>query len=390
MGTYKLRDYQQAASDAAVRFFNDKTKKNGIIIAPTGSGKSLIISDIASKIKENVLVFQPSKEILEQNYAKMLSYGCTCCSIYSASFGSKEISRITFATIGSVANHIEDFRRFKYIIIDEAHLVNAKGGQYMDFIQDTRRKVVGLTATPYRLSSSFEGSMLKFLTRTRPRVFSSVLYEISIQRLMSQGFLAKLRYFDMQMLDASGVRKNTTGSDYDDKSLKEAYIAQNLYDKLVDVVRRLQKPKNGVPRKGILVFTRYIEESERLAQSIEGCAIVTGETPKKERERILNDFKAGKIPVVTNVGVLTTGFDFPALDTVVMARPTMSLSMYYQIVGRAIRPFEGKEGWFVDLCGNIGRFGKVDDLRVDEPWPGGYIVNGVVNGRLKQLTNVVF
>lgn len=107
---YKLRDYQQKASDAAVSFFNNKAKKtNAIMVLPTGSGKSLIIADIAARLDGHTLVFQPSKEILEQNFKKLCSYGILDCSIYSSSFNSKEISRITFATIGSVKNHPELF-----------------------------------------------------------------------------------------------------------------------------------------------------------------------------------------------------------------------------------------------------------------------------------------
>ena len=106
--SYILRDYQQQASDSAVTFFNNKTKKtNAIMVLPTGSGKSLIIADIASRLDGHTLVFQPSKEILEQNFKKLCSYGILDCSIYSASFNSKEISRITFATIGSVKSHPE-------------------------------------------------------------------------------------------------------------------------------------------------------------------------------------------------------------------------------------------------------------------------------------------
>lgn len=87
---YKLRDYQQKASDAAVSFFNNKAKKtNAIMVLPTGSGKSLIIADIAARLDGHTLVFQPSKEILEQNFKKLCSYGILDCSIYSASFNSK-------------------------------------------------------------------------------------------------------------------------------------------------------------------------------------------------------------------------------------------------------------------------------------------------------------
>ena len=177
---YQLRDYQRDASIAAVRAFTSKKANNGLLILPTGAGKSLVIADIASKLDGPLLVFQPSKEILEQNFAKLQSYGCWDASIYSASVGYKDINRITFATIGSVINHKEDFAHFKNVMIDECHLVNSKAGMYKDFLESADRRVVGLTATPYRLCSYQGGSMLKFLTRTKPRIFSDVLYYCQI------------------------------------------------------------------------------------------------------------------------------------------------------------------------------------------------------------------
>ena len=346
------------------------------------------------------------------------------CSIYSASFNKKEISEVTFATIGSIMAHIDDFDHFHAIIIDECHGVNPIEGQYATFIKKVKRKVLGLTATPYRLNNaqgirtkekgfmpngSFKtedyfiddvhpmpgveltnACILKFLTRTRPRIFHDVLYEVSIQNLLQQGFLAKLRYFDLSSIDTRRVKRNSTGRDYDEQSLSEEFARCGLANQLSGIVRRLLNPKDGKPRKGILVFTQFIDESEQLAREVEGVAVVTGATKKKERERILQDFKDGKIKVLANVGVLTTGFDYPELDTVVMARPTMSLAMWYQIVGRAIRPFEGKDGWIVDLGENIKRFGKVDDLQLQIEGPGQYYLSGVVNGYKKQLTNVYF
>ena len=197
--SYVLRDYQQKASDAAVSFFNNKAKKtNAIMVLPTGSGKSLIIADIAARLDGHTLVFQPSKEILEQNFKKLCSYGILDCSIYSASFGRKEISRITFATIGSVINHPDLFSHFQSIIIDECHLVNPKEGMYKTFLELLKCKVLGLTATPYRLSSSQEfGSMLKFITRTRPAIFKDVIYHVQVSTLLDMGYLTKLNYYSM-------------------------------------------------------------------------------------------------------------------------------------------------------------------------------------------------
>ncbi len=385
---YQLRGYQQQASDAAVNFFKSKTKSNAIEVLPTGSGKSLVIADIANRLDGYTLVFQPSKEILEQNYQKLCSYGVLDCAIYSASFNSKQISRITFATIGSVKSNPGLFSHFRNVIIDECHLVNPKHGMYKDFLEALKCKVLGLTATPYRLSSTQGfGSMLKFITRTRPRVFSDVIYQVQISTLLDMGYLSKLEYYSLKPpgWNSNNLRINSTGADYTDKSVVNEYNRLDFYNYLVTIVQRLLHPKSGSKRKGILVFTRFLKEAESLTNSIHGCAIVTGETPKAGREKILSDFKSGKIKVVANVGVLTTGFDYPELDTIVLARPTMSLALYYQIVGRAIRPHAQKEsGWVVDLCGSVDQFGKVEDLKLVEPKKGLW----QVNNRDKQLTNV--
>lgn len=386
-----LRDYQKAASDKAVAFFKDKNKKsNGVMVLPTGAGKSIVIADIAHRLNDYVLIFCPSREIVEQNFKKLCSYGILDCSIYSASFNSKEVSRITFATIGSVKNHPELFTHFKNIIVDECHLVNPKEGMYKDFFDAVKCKVLGLTATPYRLSSNRDfGSMLKFITRTKPHVFSEVIYHVQVSTLLDMGYLAKLNYYPMNPSgwNELNLKVNTTGADYTDKSVQREYERIDFYGYLVHIVQRLMNPKAGGKRKGILVFTRFLKEAERLTMSIPGCAIVSGDTPKTTREMILKRFKAGEIPVVANVGVLTTGFDYPELDTVVMARPTMSLAMWYQIVGRAIRPHPSKkEGWIVDLCGNINRFGEVADMRLHDSGNGKW----AVYSRGRQLTNVRF
>ena len=354
------------------------------------SGKSLVIADIASRLEGPLLVFQPSKEILQQNFAKLQSYGIFDCGCYSASVGCKDINRITFATIGSVMNHMSDFDCFKNIIIDECHYVNSKSGQYKQFIEAKNRQVVGLTATPYRLDRAEGGSILKFLTRVRPRIFSKVIYCCQIGELLSKGYLADLHYYDLTQLDLRRVRSNSTGADYDERSLLAEYERCGFYDKLSNTVVKVLQPKSGIPRKGVLVFTAFTKEARQLVDKLQSlrinAAIVTGETPKKEREAVLEGFKRREIKVVANVGVLTTGFDYPALDTVVLARPTKSLGLYYQMVGRAIRPFEGKDGWIVDLSGNYSRFGNVADLFISRP-PG--TTKWAVYSRGTQLTNVV-
>ena len=389
---YQLRDYQKQASDAAVKAFQSKKKTNGLIVVSTGGGKSLIIADIASRLDAPLIVFSPSKEICEQNVAKFQSYGIIDFGVYSASVGCKDINRITFATIGSVMNHMEDFKHFKYALIDECHTVSAKAGMYKKFIESENRQVVGLSATPYRLSSYMGGSMLKFLTRTRPRIFSEVLYVCQTSDLLAKGYLADLKYYDLTAINIENVRSNSTGADYDEKSLRLEYERSGFFDKLTATTLRVLKPKSEIPRKGVLVFTRFVDEAEDLVRKLRSknipADIVTGNTPKAEREWILEKFKSGELKVIANAQVLTTGFDYPELDTIIMARPTKSLALYYQCVGRAIRPFKGKDGWIIDLCGNYKRFGRVSDLKIDVEKPHSQLWCVKSNGKI--LTNRMF
>lgn len=350
------------------------------------SGKSVIIADIVSRIKDHILIFCPNKEILEQNHAKLMSYGIVDCGIYSASVSTKKVvNRVTFATIGSVIRHLDEFKHFKMVLIDECHFVNADAGMYKRFIEDVDRVVIGFTATPYRLTARGDGfSELKFITRTRPRIFSYVYDYTQVSDLVAKGFLAKLNYYDITSVDMRRVQSNSTGADYSDESLLLEYDRVDFYGNLVSTIKRLLKPKSGIPRKGILVFTRFVKEAERVCNDIPCAEIVHGELTKKERERVINGFRSGEIKVLVNVGVLTVGFDYPELDTILMARPTKSLALWYQIVGRVIRPYPNKVGWVVDMCGTYRKFGKVEDLKVTDLGHGKWCITS--NGR--QLTNV--
>lgn len=396
---YQLRDYQQKASDAAVSFFLDDTRQgNALIVAATGCGKSLIIADIAYRLDADVLVFCPTREITLQNYAKMKSYDVEC-SMYSASVGVKEISRITFATIGSVKNCHELFSHFKYVIVDEAHYVNSYGGMYKDFFDSLECKVLGLTATPYRLETDVTmdwrtrtitsaTSWLQMLTDYHKAVFTEIIYSVDAGELSERGYLSKMQYFNIppRYWDENKLFKNTSGSDYSDSSVKYMQKKTRFDDYLISVVRRLLNPKRGGPRRGILVFTRFVEDAEKLANSVDGGAYISGKMTKKNRVRILKEFEEGKIRVLCNAGVLIVGYDRPDLDTVVLASPTLSLARYYQEIGRAIRPHPLKdEGWIVDVVGNYNKFGRVEDLKMAKTDKGTWCVR---SGE-RQLTEMI-
>ncbi len=387
--TYILRPYQERAVSAAVKFLKGDSPHNGIEVLPTGSGKSLIVANIVKYLDVPTLVFQPSKEILEQNYAKMISYGYPA-SIYSASLNQKKVSNITFATIGSVIKKKDLFREFKYVIVDECHFCNSRQGMYRDFLTEEdggkrvpgQFKILGLTATPYRLARNSFGSELRFLTRTRPRIFRELIFYVQNGELFREGYLAKLQYVTPNGFNRLALKVNSTGADYDDASVKTYYRATNFPDKVVGAVRAV-----AARRKNVLVFTRFIDEARYVVDRIPNSALVTGETPKRERERIVDGFRSGRIKVVANAAVLITGFDYPELETVVIAQPTMSLARYYQMIGRSIRPSPQKAYSLIcDLCSNVQMFGHVEDLMIVDGGNGKWFIQS--NGR--QLTNTYY
>lgn len=379
---FQPRPYQTEAVDAALKFFTSNESFNAIEVLPTGSGKSVVIANIAKELGGRTLVFQPSKEILQQNLKKFMSYGYRA-GVYSASAGSKFVDKITFATIGSVARKHHLFRDVRQIIIDECHLVNAKDGMYHDFIKAIpSAKVLGLTATPYRLSSGFNGAELKFITRTSPRIFNKVIYYVQNGTLFQAGHLAKLEYYAFDVVDRSMLQVNTSGTDFTEASLRSYYRKINMVGITIGYANRLL-----AKRRNLLVFCSLVSEAQEVARGVPGAVVVTGETPGPERDRILTQFKSGTIRCVINVGVLTTGFDYPELECVLIARSTMSLALYYQIVGRAMRPAPGKSSaWVVDLGGNIRFFGKIETMKIEVNSKGLYAIYN--NGR--QLTNVPF
>lgn len=385
---YKLRPYQAEAVEIAVNKLRGKSKPF-IIQAATGAGKSLIIADICHKIDEPILILQPSKEILEQNYAKLISYDPMIdAGIYSASAGRKEIRKFTFATIGSIYKKPNEFKHFKYAIVDECHGLNPKksDGMLTSFFKAIQcEHIVGLTATPYRIDTLWtrnsDGTLtstasLKMINRiSRTPFFKSIAYKIETAELIEQGYLSPVRYFS-EPSDWSQLRINSTGADFTEDSVEK--FAGSRIERIVQAVRYSDRH-----RKRTLTFCSTIGQATHVMEHIQDggieVAMVTGKTPKKERERLIEQFKQGEIKHMLNVGVFTTGFDAPILDTVILGRPTMSLALYYQMVGRGIRidPDDKQKILHVyDLVGVVERLGRVETIRVkresggfrDEVW----------------------
>lgn len=363
---YVLREYQKNAVEKGLQYLLNPRNvgRGGIICAPTGCGKSIIIANIAKDLPGDCLVLQPSKEILEQNFEKILKYDYTA-TIYSASLNQKIISKLTFATIGSIIKKIEDFKHFKYIIIDECHLVNAKGGMYAQLLEQLSHcAYLGLTATPYRMHHNQFQTMAKMLVNTRPKLFNDIPYIIQNIELFYNGYLCRPIYQIESDYNMAKIKVNSTGQNFDDYSLAKYNQEVNIKEKIA------QKVIENQDRKYFLVFTAFVEEARGIADYLNSIGISAqvahGELSKADRVQVINDFWSGKIRVVVNAKLLTIGFDFPELDCIIIGRPTLSTALYYQMVGRCLRIHsDKKDALIIDMCGNVKRHGQVENYMIE-------------------------
>lgn len=369
----KLRDYQLEPVAIGIEFFNTPKMAPSIIVAPTAFGKSIVIAYIAKGINEKVLVIQPSKELLEQNYNKLINLGGKA-SIYSASMGEKEIGDITYATIGSIINIAWKFRELGItkVIIDECdRYPRDKNGQLRKFIDGMKAThVLGLTATPLKLQTNMSEtgpySKLVMLTNRSKHgaFFKHIIHVSQIEEIVKMGFWAPLEYQSYDF-NTGALVYNSSGAEYTNDSIARAYENQNLQDKIVKKVRELQD------RKSILIAVPTIEQATQLAGKIPSAAVVHGETPTGERNRIIEEFRNQKIRVIVQVNVLTVGFDYPELDCLITGRPTASISWWYQFVGRGTRIHDNKQNCLVvDFVGAVDKFGKVESLYYKEDEDG--------------------
>lgn len=359
----KLRGSQQEFVEKAVEVLKSPSSRKEIMVAPVAYGKSICIANIVSRLDGPTIVLQPNKELLEQNYGKFISYGYEA-SIFSASLQQKELSKITYATIGSIKSQVKAVRDLgmKYIIIDECHLGTARGSTIDKFIKQAGIKnVLGVTATPAILTSSFDGAVLKMMNKSAKNMFSNIHHCVQIEELVKAGFWAPLQY-DIRVEKMQGLKWNTNGSEYTQQSIEIAYEVNNTHQSVVETVKELYREG----RKSVLVFVPSIKEANSLARKTQSAAAISSKTPKKERQQIIEDFKAGRLRTVFNVQVLTAGFDHPQLDAIVLARPTASIALYYQMLGRGTRIHPEKANTkIVDLSGNTTNFGPIEHLNYE-------------------------
>jgi DNA repair protein RadD len=384
----ELRPYQQQALDALHAYWHNEGGHPLVSMAPA-SGKSLVIAKLITDISARHPPFRPLllvhvRELVEQNFTHLMKvWPDAPVGINSAGLNKRGWqSPIVLANIQSVWREPQRLGRRDLIIVDEAHLVPHDGdGMYRSLIDGLREvepalRVCGLTATPYRLDSGR-------LDEGNGKIFDEIVFEYGIGEGIADGWLAPLTSkATTARINVEGVA--VRGGEFVPGALEDAANEDTVVNAAVsEIVER------GQDRRSWLVFCAGVRHAEHVRNVLRERGVVaetiTATTPIDQREAIVAGFRSGTIRALTNVNVLTTGFNVPAVDLIAMLRPTLSTGLYVQMVGRGTRKADGKHDCLVlDFADNIWRHGpvhRVSGYRAADKAPAGIKVNTVAAKR---------
>lgn len=364
-----LRPYQTQAIDSVLNYWTNGGG-NPLVDMATGLGKSVTIADLTQRLlgqypQMRVLMLVHVRELVAQNAAALLRlWPAAPVGIYSAGLGRRDTSqRIIFASIQSVYRRAKEIGAFDLVLIDEAHLVPSAGeGMYrhlLDALREMRPdlRVAGFTATPFRMDSGR-------LDDGNGRLFDEIVFSYGIGKGIDDGWLSPLvSKQSATEIDVSAVAKR--GGEFVTGALEAAADNDVITRAAVSEIISL-----GAGRRSILTFCAGVKHAHHVRDEYRRQGVhaetITGDTHPGDRSRFIDDFRAGRLRVLTNANVLTTGFDAPGLDMIALLRPTLSPGLLVQMLGRGTRLADGKSDCLIlDYTGTIRRLGPVDTLTVD-------------------------
>ena len=333
---FKLRDYQQETIDKVYQSI--KSGHRSIMVqSPPRTGKTVLMADIARRAtaKGNRVLFMVHRQEIVQQVVKTFRAD------------GVDMNLATIGMVQTITRHVDDLDPPQIIFVDEAHHALARTYQRVLEAFPKAYKLL-FTATPYRLNGAgFTDIADDLITGNQ------------VGWLIDHHFLAPVDYYAPSQIDASKLRTKRTG-EYSEDSIKEA-MKPKIYGNAVKHYLKLAAGKQAI------AYTYNVDSAIRLAQAFNSQGItaraVAGSTPKEERRKIIEDYRAGKIKIVTNAELFTEGLDLPNVDCVIMLRPTQSLSLYLQFAMRSMNPREGKTATIIDHVGNVERFGLPTDDR---------------------------
>ncbi len=362
----QLRPYQSAAIEAIYGYFAENAG-NPLIVLPTGTGKGLVIASFSARAiadwpDTRILIVTHVKELIAQNHAEMLRLWPEApAGIYSAGLNKRDLhAQILFAGIQSIHKRAYDIQRCDLVLIDEAHLIpRTSNTMYRRFLGDLAvinptLKIIGFTATPYRLDSGM-------LHEGDGALFTDIAYEAGVAEMIAQGYLCEVvPKRTRTQLDTAGV--GSRGGEFIAGQLEAAVDIAEVTASAVDEIVH-----HGAGRGSWLVFCAGVDHAHHVRDAIRSrgvpCEAILGETASAERDRVIAAYKRGEIRCLTNANVLTTGFNAPGVDLIAMLRPTKSVGLYVQMIGRGTRLANGKDNCLVlDFAGNVERHGPIDRI----------------------------
>lgn len=333
MTMYKLFDYQQKLVNQARKEIASG-HRGVLIVSPPGSGKSVIIAEIARltvKKGGQVMFFVHRRELIDQ---------------ITKSFKQQDVDlhHCTIMTVRKIANRLGKLPKPNLIICDESHHSKAKTYQKIfDYYSDVPR--LGFTGSPWRMNGQgFDD------------IYSAMIQGPTVKWLINHHKLAPYLYYSVSLFDQDKLKRSSTG-DYTTTSITKA-SQPTLYGDLVKTW--LDKAKG----KRTIVYAHDTKHSQQIAQAFRQAGIKAqhcdSKTPSAKREQIMNDFRTGKITVLCNYGLVDEGYDVKECDCCVIARPTQSLVFNIQATMRCMRYLPNKVGIIIDHAGNYERFGLPD------------------------------
>lgn len=363
----KLRPYQRDAVNAVWQHI-EQSDTNPAVVLPTGSGKTHVIAEICRAAVQDwggrVIVLAHVKELLEQAAGKLQAVAPDLpIGVYSAGLGRRDLGyAVTVAGIQSIYQRAHDLGPMDLVIVDEAHLIPPDGeGMYRRFLTDARdlcdhQRVIGLTATPYRMKT---GTIC-----SGDSILNEVCFEASVRELIAGGYLCPLRSRSgKSVADTSDL--HVRGGEFVAGEVEDLMNTQRLVESACAEIMTTSADRNAV-----LIFASGVAHGQHVQAILQErhgveCGFVCGNTPSSQRDETIARFKAGDLKYLANVNVLTTGFDAPNVDCVALLRPTLSPGLYYQMVGRGFRLHPDKADCLVlDFGGNVLRHGPVDAIRL--------------------------
>lgn len=358
--SFTLRPYQQEAVDATISYFR-KRREPAVIVLPTGAGKSLVIAELARLARGRVLILAHVKELVEQNHAKYRALGLEA-DIFAAGLHRKESQgKVVFGSVQSVARNLEYFNgKFSLLIVDECHRIGDKeDSQYQQILSHLRTsnpeiRLLGLTATPYRLGKGwiYHYHYHGMVRGDSQALFRDCIYELPLRYMIKHGYLTPPERLDMPVVqyDFSRLQAQSDGL-FSEAALnrelaQQKRITPHIISQIVSFAEQ---------RQGVMIFAATVEHAKEITSLLppHQAALITADTPGSKRDSLIARFKQQEYRFLVNVSVLTTGFDAPHVDLIAILRPTESVSLYQQIVGRGLRLAPGKKDCLIlDYAGN--------------------------------------